>query len=94
MSGCSVRFPADIVMIHTPCRLVVLAEEVIALIWHRYPAFIWVNCAEWEVLCSSLAFGQHIKKCGFSEVDRYISNLFTTHLLYLYQTTVQCTHKP
>lgn len=90
MSGCSVHFPADIVMTHTPCGLVVLAEELIALIWHRHPAFIWINRAEWEVLCSSLAFGQHIKKCGFSEVDKYISTLFTTHLLYIYQTTVQC----
>lgn len=93
ISGCSIHFPADIVKMHTPCRLVVLAEEVIALIWHRYPAFVWVNCAEWEVLCSSLAFGQHIKKRGFSGVDNYISTLFTTPLLYKYQTTVQCVYK-
>lgn len=90
MSGCSIHFPADIVTMHKPCRLMVLAEEVIALIWNRYPAFIWIDCAEREVLCSSLAFGQHIKKCGFSEVDNFMSTLFTTHFLYKYQTTVQC----
>lgn len=43
----------------------VLAEEVVALIGHRDPALIWVDCAEWEVLCSSLAFGQHIEEGGF-----------------------------
>lgn len=48
----------------------VLAEEIKALIRDRYPALIWVNCAEWEVLCSSLAFGQHIEKGGFPAVDR------------------------
>lgn len=67
LSGCSIHFPA--LKMHTPCRLVVVAEEVITLIWHGYPAFIWINCAEWEVLCSSLAFSQHIEKCRFSEVD-------------------------
>lgn len=55
---------------HTPDWFVVLAEEIKALIGNRYPAFIWVNCAEWEVLCSSLAFGQHIEKGGFPAVDR------------------------
>lgn len=55
---------------HTPGWFVVLAEEIKALIWHRYPALIWVNGAEWEVLCSSLAFGQHIEKGGFPVMDR------------------------
>lgn len=52
-----------------PCWFVVLAQEIKALIWHRYPALIWINCTEWEVLCSSLAFGQHIEKCGFPVVN-------------------------
>lgn len=50
---------------HTPDWFVVLAEEIIALIGNWYPALIWVNRAEWEVLRSSLAFGQHIEKGGF-----------------------------
>lgn len=57
----------------------VLAEEIIALIRHRYPALIWINCAEWEVFCSSLTFGQHIKKCGFPEGHRVISAGSFTH---------------
>ena len=55
---------------HTPKWFVVLAEEVIALIWNRHPALIWVDCAEREVLCSSQAFGQHVEKGGLPEDDR------------------------
>lgn len=78
---CCTNFAADIGKMHAPCRFVVLAEEIIALIWHRYPALVWINCAEGEVLCSSLAFGQHIKKCGFPEVDMVImlGHSHTTH---------------
>lgn len=61
----------------------VLAEEIVALIWHRHPALIWINSAEWEVLRSSLAFGQHIKKCGFPEVDRVIDASFSHDMLIL-----------
>ena len=48
----------------------VLTEEIKALIRDRYSALIWVDCAEWEVLCSCLAFGQHIEKGGFPTMKR------------------------
>lgn len=51
--------------LHLPGWLVVMAEEVKAIIRDRYPALVWVNSAEWEVFCSSLAFGEHVEKCGF-----------------------------
>lgn len=54
----------------SPGWFVVLAEEVKAVIGDRYPALVWVNGAEWEVFCSSLTFGEHIKKCGFSVTDK------------------------
>lgn len=46
----------------------VLAEEIKTLIRDRYSVLIWVDCAEWEVLCSCLAFGQHIEKGGFPAI--------------------------
>lgn len=55
---------------HTPGWFVVLAEEIKALIGNRHPALIWLNCTEWKVLCSSLAFSQHIEKGGFPAVRK------------------------
>lgn len=52
----------------------ILAEKIISLIRYRYPALIWVNSAEWEVLCSRLAFGQHVEKCGFPAMRRLMVN--------------------
>lgn len=50
----------------------VLAQVVKALIRNWHPALIRVNGAEGEVICSSLAFGQHIKKCRFpTKTEKY-----------------------
>lgn len=50
---------------NTPGWFVVLAQVIKALIGNWHPALIWINGAEWEIICSSLAFGEHIKKCRF-----------------------------
>lgn len=46
-----------------------LAEIVIAFIRNGHPALIWINSAEGEILCSSLAFGQHVEEGGLPVVE-------------------------
>lgn len=45
-----------------PGRFVESAEEIIALVWNGHSAFIWVNGAEGEIFCRSLALCQHVEK--------------------------------
>jgi len=54
---------------HTPGWLMVLAEEFKALIRNRHPTLIWIDCAEREVFCSCLAFGQHIEEGRFPAME-------------------------
>lgn len=82
----------DTVMMHTPGWFVVLAEEIEALVWHWHPALIWVNCAEREVLRSSLALGQHVKKGGFPVVDRVRSIKESSALIHTL-TKHTCQHE-
>lgn len=56
--------------IHTPGWFVVLAEEIKTIIRNRYSTLVWVDGAEWEVLCRCLTFGQDVKESGFPVDDR------------------------
>lgn len=76
----------------------VLAQKVKTFIWDRYSALIWINRAEWEVLCSSLAFCQHVEKGGFPAVKRIqrksgsTSQIYMGCALHLFTIHRVCTH--